>query len=164
MRKARQCPQAPGRAEAWRGAGPGPGQAFPNPASDSRPFRTLAPVAAAARHQTPDAAPPTPPTTWPRLLAPPVAPAATPPIWTRLWSRPWEPHLFRLQHLPRQNQQASGCRCSTSYCSPRHCCRHARRPPPRGRGSQLRGKYYHRPHPFPRLSGRLVSGHLVALP
>lgn len=47
---------------------------------------------------------------------------------------------------------------------PRHCCRHARRSPSRGRGSQLRGQYYHRPHPFPRLPGRLVSAHRIALP
>lgn len=50
------------------------------------------------------------------------------------------------------------------FVFPRHRCRHARRSPSRGRGSQLRGQYYHRPHPFPRLSRRLVSGHLVALP
>lgn len=150
--------QGRGLAGCWTGprtVRPEPCLRFP-PVPDSRPGRR--------RCQTPDAAPPTLQTTWPRFLAPPIAPAATPPIWTRLWSRPWKPYLFRPQHLHRQNQQASGSRCCTSSYSSRHCCRHARRSPPRGRGSQLRGKYYHRPHPFPRLSGRLVSGHLVALP
>lgn len=121
------------------------------PASDSRRFQTLARVAAAARRQT--RPPPTLQTTWPRFWPRPLSSRRDPPVWTRLWSRP-QACLFRPKHLHRQNQQASGVRCCTSY-SPAHCCRHARRSPPRGRGSQLRGKYYHRPHPFPRLSGRL---------
>lgn len=56
--------------------------------------------------------------------------------------------------------RSSGCWLSwlRLFVLPRHRRRHARRSPPRGRGSQLRGQHYHRPHPFPRLSGRLVSG------
>lgn len=77
--------------------------------------------------------------------APPVAHAEAPP--TPPPSRPSRPH-----------------RAVAPPILPRHCCRHARRSPSRGRGSQLRGQYDRRPHPFPRLSGGLVSGHLVALP
>lgn len=99
-------------------------------------------------------------------LAPPPAPPPEAPPTTNDQAPPRPPAPPGPDHsaVAPPPVPAGGCVSLLRLLILRHRCRHARRSPSRGRSSQFRGQYDRRPHPLPRLSGRLVSGHPGAAP